>query len=922
MGKKLTGFIITAGHLDIEWYQPLRSYRFWTMQTFKDLKEAVKREDFDCYVLDGQVFPLEEYLQVMPQDEQQMRRMIDEGKLVVGPFYTQFDEWLPSAESLIRNCLYGKRRAEDFGGYMRAGYLPDNFGHPRQLPQLLSGFGIDSLLFMRGMPEIKGDHPDEFLYEGIDGTRILASHFRESYSGAFDIFNKDIDPIQPREVPYYPDYLSFEWHRELAEHDDPQRTAENMIENVKRIGYRYPSDVIPLIAGFDHLPPQINIGDSVKVANDIQSDIEFVMGTAQDYIELVYSKLDKPSVFNMELLGSKYQNILLGALSTRAYLKRENFACEMLMERYVEPLSALTAKSGYNLNTILMDEAWEYLMINSAHDSIHGSSVDEVHTEMQTRNASVRQIASGLIHEMMCHTAEHSTHWWKKLAAATQEIKLEVAFPTRKEKVATTFEPKGIVVFAPSHSECAQPAELWLPVHDVPVQIVKADGTVLPTQVVQREPLELNGLLQPSYEPFPSLAYRKVMFTDRFSTAELATYAVVPADKEPVSPFTATDTSLENEHIKVDIKGALINICDKRTGSCFYGLNLLQEEADAGDAWDFSPTWTPSALIQSTASKFTSRLVECGAVKCTVEVTGEMCVPYSLYGDERSEKTAVMPVKFSISLLRDTARVDVKLTIDNTAKDHRIRLKISPNLRTESVRSQSHVAIVDRPIELIKEIARWYQPVSQLMPFREWVAVEEQDRGLAVAFKGVYDYEAIRNPLTCCPDIYFTLLRGIGRMGRLNTMQRAGSASWAQETPQAQSLGEHVIEWCYMPYAAQPDEKAPFIEQANTFFCPPVAHAVRTTQIDTIADDTAKAYSWKDKNIQFYTFKRTYENDANILRLYENQGKATEVCITLGDAQKVFLCDLNEQPQSELTIKDGCVNVSFEPYKIKTLKIL
>jgi len=190
--------------------------------------------------------------------------------LNIEPFYTQYDEWQPSAEAIIRNCLFGKRRAEAFGGGTNAGYLPDNFGHPPQMPQILNNFGIDSLLFMRGLPEISGEHPDEFLYEGLDSSRIWCSHFRESYSGAFDIYGKDIDLIQPREVPYYNDYLSYEWHRELVDHDDPKKIADGMIKNVLSIQSRYPSGIIPLIAGGDHMPPQINIGDSVKRANLIQ----------------------------------------------------------------------------------------------------------------------------------------------------------------------------------------------------------------------------------------------------------------------------------------------------------------------------------------------------------------------------------------------------------------------------------------------------------------------------------------------------------------------------------------------------------------------------------------------------------------------------------------------------------------------------
>ena len=143
---KIIGFVITAGHLDIEWYQPMRSYRFWTLETMEDLKLAAERPDFGLYVLDGQVFPLEEYLSVVPEDENAMKELIKNRKLAIGPFYTQFDEWIPSAENIIRNCLFGNRRAKKFGEVMKAGYLPDNFGHPLQLPQILQNFGIDSLM--------------------------------------------------------------------------------------------------------------------------------------------------------------------------------------------------------------------------------------------------------------------------------------------------------------------------------------------------------------------------------------------------------------------------------------------------------------------------------------------------------------------------------------------------------------------------------------------------------------------------------------------------------------------------------------------------------------------------------------------------------------------------------------------------------
>ncbi|MBO5219809.1 MAG: hypothetical protein J6C52_10285 [Clostridia bacterium] len=538
--KKTIGFVITAGHLDIEWYQALSSYRFWTTTALEDLKIAAARDDFKTYVLDGQVYPLEEYLEAAPYDEDAMRALIRAGKLTVGPFYTQFDEWLPSAENMIRNCLYGKRRAEAFGGWMRAGYLPDNFGHPLQMPQILQGFDIDSLMFMRGMPEVPGGHPDEFIYRGIDGSEVIVSHFRESYAGAFDIFKKKVDPIQPRIVPYYDEYLSFEYHRELAVHDDPARIAANMIANVERIKERYPSGVIALIAGYDHLPPQINVGESVAAANAMQDEIEFIMGDAAEYVELVKSRMEHPAVFDMELTGSRYQNILFGALSTRGYLKRENFACEALLERYAEPLTAIAALHGYKDKPALLDEAWRYMMINSAHDSIHGSSTDEVHVEMQARYMKTHQIAAGVIHDAMAHLGRKTTRFWSP-------------------------ENRGLLTYAPVVSPFMQPHEVWLPVGETGGTIVDAEGRELPTQVLRHPDVELDAKGQHRNYSNPDYVFKKLLFMAP-ADGDICSYAVEIGRASKAEPLSGDDSFIENEFLRVDVRNACIHLTDKRTG--------------------------------------------------------------------------------------------------------------------------------------------------------------------------------------------------------------------------------------------------------------------------------------------------------------------------------------------------------------------
>lgn len=892
--KKTRGFLIMAGHLDIEWYQPLRSYRFWTVETLDRLRAAA-RGNFPAYTLDGQVFPLEEYLEVAPETEPEMRRLIAEGRLAVGPFYTQFDEWLPSAENMIRNCLWGKRGAERFGRRMMAGYLPDNFGHPVQLPQILSNFGLDSLLFMRGMPEIDGGHPDEFLYRGVDGTTLLGSHFREGYGGAFDLQSHRCEPLQPRESPYYPEYLSFENLVEIAHLDDPTRVANSMIENVRKRAERYPSCVVPLVAGGDHMPPQIGLEEALRIANELCEDIEFVSGTAEEYIRAMREGLEKNgagmTVYDMELIGSRWQHILLGALSTRSYLKRMNFGCEALLERYAEPLQALAQKQGFHARPAYLQEAWRNMLINSAHDSIHGSSTDEVHTEMESRFMATRQIASGVIHESLAYLAA-------------------------QEKG----EDRPVAVWAGAKASL-QPVEVWLNIGDEDIVMRDVNGVSLPTQVLAREETERNGRNQVRNEMFPAPSMRKVLFMARPEMGKLEKYCAVAAREEQPS-VSAGDAWLENEYLRVDVRGALLDITDKRTGKTWFGQNLLVEDADAGDDWDYSPSWLPGEIVLSSQSAFTSRLVECGAVRSSIEMQGVMRVPERLHGDERSKVHVDMPVKFLVSLYQGLARVDVRLTLDNTARDHRVRLHMPGNMTCKSVLSQGQLAVRERPVQRAQQQETWYQPPTQLLPMREWAALCDGKNGLALAIKGTYDYEAFVEPLSNETSLAFTLVRGFELMGRINMPQRKRGASMAVPVPEAQCMGEQSMEWSFLPYAPQREDALPFMPQAEAFLFPPVAHAVRTLDQKPRSAWEAPVYSWQEKNIRFSAFKKAADGEGYVLRLYEDRGCDTCFALHLSCFEKVWMANMAEERAEELTLENGAVQLHAAPYKAITLYLV
>jgi alpha-mannosidase len=329
-----------------------------------------------------------------------------------------------------------------------------------------------------------------------------------------------------------------------------------------------------------------------------------------------------------------------------------------------------------------------------------------------------------------------------------------------------------------------------------------------------------------------------------------------------------------------------------------------------------------------------------------------------------------------ISLYKGIHRADVRLVIDNTARDHRVRLRVAAGIKTDRVLSQGHLAIIERPVSRPAVTERWVQPQTQLYPCREWIAVRDAERGLAVALKGMYDYEAVNNPLTNAPDLCVTLVRGIQLMGRRNTMQRMGAASDACDTPGAQCLGVHEIEWSYIPYAPQTaaigsdagngdvcgggsscdgggksgcSDIAPFLPEAQSFLYPPVAHFIRSVPPepsvtgDETAEGTAKSagertcnstteesgdaynawggFEFGAPNIQFSAFKKAADDGGYVLRFFENQGKSVNVDIPVAPFTKAYISNMNEDTLAEIDITNGVATVTAGAYKAVTVKL-
>lgn len=888
MKKKIKAFVINHGHMDIEWYMPYDSFRFWATEAFQRLVQIEKsKKDYSTYVFDGAVILLEEIEETSPEYLQEIKRLVENGKLSIGPFYTQFDEWLPSGETIVQNCLWGNRKARKYGNkLMKAGHLLDNFGHPAQIAQILRNFGIDSLLFTRGMPEHE-DKSKEFILVGKDDSEVYAVNF--NYSTAFNIYgNNDPRPACIRMLPYSPEgYFSYEHMLTISEHRDVKGIAEQLIANVTANAKFYPSGLVPVFVGCDHCPPHADLCDTLAYANSIQSEIEFVTGNSEDYVNLLRNN-GSLKKYKEELIGSYNDFVLFGANSARNYLKIMNFGAEINMQRYAQPLSAYASLLGMHVKQQMLDDAMKKLLINSTHDSIHGTSLDSVHIEMEYRYSSINQICNILSHEALEYIARHY------FDASDQHI----------------------VCYAPNSGR--QVCRVWLPLGDRGVKIFH-DGAELPLQIEAREILPKNCNGQIEYRHAISEGMREVLFVGTFKANEVVSLNYSLTENTPETPYLNTKTTIENEFIEITFDAKGFSLIDKESGEKYYGLNCLEESMDYGDVWDYSESHHKTQVNLFPVPEDAQCICEDGQLVQKMTVNGFLSVPKSAIGDDRSPEFVRIPVKFTVCLYRGIKRADVRLELSNTATEHRVRLKTEFMGRVPEIFSGGIFDVNNRSVVRPEQHSPWAAPPTKLLPFREWIAVEDSNKGLGIAVKGLYDYEARYEDKKT--QVYVTLFRSVGIMNRINLPERVDAPGGGIRIPGAQCLRDLTFEWSYIPYRPGGKEKYPFLKEVQRYLVPSVCHEMN--DVYHLGRERRKKpfrpFEFLDENVVFSIFKQSYDQKYYVLRFYENQGKRVQERIALNGFDHVYESNMNEERIREIPIEDGKISLSVNPFRIVTI---
>jgi alpha-mannosidase len=361
-------FVVPHTHWDREWYVPFEEFQLRLASVVDEVIDVLEADPtFASFTLDGQAIVLEDYLEARPRNEGRLRALLDQGRLEVGPSYVLPDELLVGAEPLVRNLLTGRAVCERFGTQPSpAGYLPDSFGHPLQLPQILAGFGIETMLFSRGLGDELDDIGVVFRWRAPDGSEVRAFQLLSHYGNFADV--RDASDGEAR----------------------VQAIGAQFADHLRRAGV----DAVVLCDGEDHRRIRRDLPALCAELQRRLPGTDFTITKFSDYVAAV-EPAELP-VHTGELLGSRLQNVLRGVNSARLYLKQANEQAERRLLA-TETLGALrTLQTGERFPASDFRLAWRQLLRCHPHDSICGCSCDEVHRDMLVRYEQLERTVAQL----------------------------------------------------------------------------------------------------------------------------------------------------------------------------------------------------------------------------------------------------------------------------------------------------------------------------------------------------------------------------------------------------------------------------------------------------------------------------------------------------------------------------------------------
>jgi len=347
-------------HYDVEW---LRTRDVFEGLGRDNLREAMRlmQEDPEMTFVIDQVPQLEPFERDDPEGFRRLAALVRQGRMEpVNGMYSEPDTNIVSGESLVRQSVAWQRYATlKFGRTSRCGWLIDSFGMSAQLPQILKGSGTDFLAYSRAA--VSEDIPSEFIWEGLDGTRLLTHNM----PGMYNIGHP---------VP-----------------TDRGRAMRRMLKNYRMLRSRSASGHVFYPGGVDHGRPQKEYGEMARAFSDAVDGVTFEFSLPTRFFEALPTE-------GLQVVTGEFQRELWGTYSARADIKMLNRACEFALAD-AGKMASVASLFGARYPAGEIERGWRAVMDNQFHDQICGCCTDEVASGMVGRFKEALAISRELTNE-------------------------------------------------------------------------------------------------------------------------------------------------------------------------------------------------------------------------------------------------------------------------------------------------------------------------------------------------------------------------------------------------------------------------------------------------------------------------------------------------------------------------------------------
>ena len=355
-------------HIDTAWLWPIAETRRKCLRTFATvdrIMEAYPDFRFLCSQAQQYAWIQED----SPELFARIARRVEEGRWEPGgAMWIEPDCNAPSGESFIRQVLHGTGWWEKaFGehGGQRHLYLPDTFGFPASMPQIVRDCGLDTFITNKISWCERNRFPHvSFEWIGIDGSSVL-THLTPGHNYNSSILPADLTFAQ-KNVAELDHGRPATW---LQPYGFGDGGGGPTVEQVERI-----TDMSRGVAG---LP-----------------GVEF--GRADDFCGSLHAEVNELREAGVEVPawdGELYLELHRGTYTSQQWLKLANHRAESAL-RAIELIGcgtpAATEDSVSNLRQRI-DEAWKLVLLNQFHDILPGSSIPEVYEDARSQYETIEK---------------------------------------------------------------------------------------------------------------------------------------------------------------------------------------------------------------------------------------------------------------------------------------------------------------------------------------------------------------------------------------------------------------------------------------------------------------------------------------------------------------------------------------------------